>query len=76
MPIISPDTWPEDEADESVVLFIELMSEGESHDYLHQWMIKEREHWSKVFNDMIDMKRFADRFNSRVFDTGLFDCAM
>jgi hypothetical protein len=76
MPIISPTTWPEDEANDAATLFIELMQQGETHDYLHQWIIRERNHWAKVFNDMLDMRRFQDAFNRRIFDAGLFNCAM
>jgi hypothetical protein len=74
--IYSPDTWPEDEADLAANLFLELLEQGEPHDYLHQWIIKERQHWISEFNDMIDMQRFAARFNARVFNADKFNCAM
>jgi hypothetical protein len=60
--------WPEDEATLSVEFALDLF-ETEGADSYHQWLIKERQHWIKVFNDPALMGRFSDKFNALTFNT-------
>jgi hypothetical protein len=62
------ENWPEDEASSSADFALDLF-ECEGHDYYHQWLIKERQHWIKVFNDPALMNRFFDKFNALTFNT-------
>ena len=62
------DNWPEDEASLSASMALEIFSE-EGHDYYHQWLIKERNHFIKIFNDDALMSRFCDKFNAVTFNT-------
>lgn len=68
--------WPAEEANILAEQYINLVSEGEEMDYIHKLIIKDREHWVKVFGSdeqgKADMKRFSEVFNSKVFKlTGL-----
>lgn len=38
--------------------------DDDGRDYTHQWLIKTRQHWIKVFNDAVDMGMFTDTFNA------------
>jgi len=38
-------------------------------DELHQAVIKTRDHWIKVFNDVAEMGEFADAFNAKCYAT-------
>lgn len=60
------ENWPEDEAAISASMALEIF-EGEGSDYYHQWLIKERNHFIKIFNDAALMNRFCDKFNSITF---------
>jgi hypothetical protein len=62
------DNWPEDEANLSAEMALDLF-DCEGHDYYHQWLIKERQHWIKIFNDEALMNRFCAKFNSLTFET-------
>lgn len=66
------DQWPEEEAGLAAAHAIELFN-MEGKDYCHQWVIKERVHWTSVF-DSSDMKRFTERFNAIAFP--IIDIAM
>jgi hypothetical protein len=55
--------WAEDEASLCATIALEIFDD-EGKDNYHQWLIKERQHMIKVFNDDIMMKRFCDKFNA------------
>ena len=57
------DNWPEDEADMSAEYALDTF-EIDGAEYYHQWLIRERDHWVKVFSDDALMKRFSARFNA------------
>jgi hypothetical protein len=57
------DNWPEDEASMSASMALEIFAD-DGHDYYHQWLIKERNHFMKIFNDEELMKRFCAKFNA------------
>lgn len=56
--------WPEDEARLSADFALDLF-ETEGHDYYHQWLMRERDHfWNTVFQqDAALMDRFSNLFN-------------
>lgn len=62
------DNWPEDEASMSASIALEIFAD-DGRDYYHQWLIKERNHFIKIFNDDALMSRFCDKFNSVTFET-------
>lgn len=59
--------WAEEEARGMIAYFEELLSEGHDRDYLCQLVIKERQHWLKVFGQdeqgKKDMQVLTDTFN-------------
>lgn len=57
------DNWPEDEASMSAEYALDTF-ENDGHDTYHQWLIRERDHWNKVFSDDALMNRFSARFNA------------
>jgi hypothetical protein len=56
--------WPEDEATQTAEFALDLY-ETEGHDYYHQWLMRERDHyWNSVFQkDIHLMNRFSELFN-------------
>ena len=60
--------WPAEEARYEAQHVLELAQE-EDHDYIHQHVIRLRQHWIKVFNNAQDMKMFSDTFNEICFAT-------
>ena len=56
--------WAEDEATLSADFALDLYA-SEGHDYYHQWLMRERNHfWNNVFQqDVKLMDRFSDLFN-------------
>jgi hypothetical protein len=62
------DNWPEDEASMSASIALEIFAD-DGKDYYHQWLIKERNHFIKIFNDDALMNRFCDKFNAVTFET-------
>jgi hypothetical protein len=56
--------WPEDEATLSAEFALDLYA-SEGHDYYHQWLMRERDHfWNTVFEkDSELMDRFTESFN-------------
>lgn len=59
--------WPAEEAIAIVQHIRDAIADGESIDYIHQQIIKERQHWVKVFGldeqGQADMNRFTEVFN-------------
>ncbi|NBX49946.1 hypothetical protein EBT25_08385 [bacterium] len=57
--------WAEDEATLSADFALDLYA-NEGHDYYHQWLMRERDHfWNNVFQqDVALMNRFSDLFNN------------
>lgn len=70
--------WPAEEATAVSAVFSEDIKDGyyKSPDHLHQAIIKERNHWMKVFGSdaqgQADVKRFSEVFNSVVFPLSNF----
>lgn len=62
------DNWPEDEAGLCASIALEIF-EDEGKDNYHQWLIKERQHMIKVFNDDSMMSRFCVKFNTLTVPT-------
>jgi hypothetical protein len=60
-------SWPADEARMEAEYIMELL-ECEDKDYIHQRIIKIRQHWIKVFDNDSDMKLFSDTFNNICFN--------
>lgn len=56
------ENWAEDEASLSASMALSIFEE-EGQDYYHQWLIKERAHFVKIFNDDNMMNRFTKKFN-------------
>jgi len=62
------DTWPIEEAALESATALEIFAE-DGLDYYHQWVIRTRQHWAKVFEDDADYKAFSDHFNALTFET-------
>lgn len=61
------DSWPQEEAILEAKHFQYLIDNKEyNNDELCQMVIKLRQHWVKVFDDMLDMTAFSEEFNSRI----------
>lgn len=62
--------WPEEEGRIVGEHYLELLSEGESVDWIHQEIIKDRAHWVKVFGSdeqgIADMRKFRETVNSMI----------
>ncbi len=60
-------SWPVEEAIAEANHFEEIISYNEySNDELCQQVIKLRQHWIKVFDNVEDMREFANEFNARI----------
>lgn len=62
--------WPEEEGRIAGEYYLELISNGESVDYIHQQIMKDRAHWVKVFGTdeqgTADMRKFRETVNSMI----------
>jgi len=58
--------WPEDEARAESEFILDPENDY-SPDEIHQWIIKTRRHWVKVFDNEADMNRFTAEFNKLAF---------
>lgn len=67
------DTWAEEEAFAEACLLKERLEEGADEDYLVSELARTVRHWSKVFDDIVDLHKFINYFNKCVSEMELPD---
>lgn len=65
------DTWAEEEAFAEACLLKEHLEEGADEDYLVSELARTVRHWSKVFDDIVDLHNFINYFNKCVSEMEL-----